>query len=63
MKVKNCPWCDEIPRLDWFSLPSDGRDLTFHVWCDDGCGMSGPHGENKEEAIERWNELPRKEKE
>lgn len=57
MKRLPCPACDtrKLRVFHW--------DLkTIYVEClRGGCRMSGPLGKNDQEAMDKWNALPRRE--
>ncbi len=52
MGAKSCPECNSI-KLVW-----DGWEKSVNVHCE-SCRFAGPIGVSKEEAVEKWDELPR----
>ena len=56
IKFQPCPYCQRVDRLTL-----EGRSPAYFVICR-VCGLTGPYGPTKEEAIENFNILPRKEK-
>ena len=50
-ELKPCPWCNGTPYL---SLAKEYRSI---YGCHD-CGRFGPTGENRDEALAKWNTRP-----
>lgn len=56
-ELKPCPYCAPNRTYLYVEDPQV-RKAYFCVTCD-GCGMTGPMREDKNEAIDAWNALPR----
>jgi len=61
MRLECCPYCntynlivDRIPFSDWY--------YANCVYARGGCGMNGPWGVGVDEAVRKWNEIPRRER-
>ena len=55
MEIKPCPFCGSDSKLR-VSLPTLGKR---YVVCNN-CGAYWPNGDDEDEAIKRWNAMPRK---
>jgi len=61
MKINNCPVCNRSEKHKGacrvkYSSSVDIKLENHYIWCDN-CGLKGPYGEDKEDAIKKWNNL------
>jgi len=54
VKEKECSWCGNIDEFDWANFNSI-RNTRIAVQCK-ACGICGPWGESREEAVKKWND-------
>lgn len=56
----SCPFCGGV-HLDWGHAPATIKspDWKYWIFCT-GCGASGPFGDLKADAIEKWNAAQRR---
>lgn len=52
MPVKPCPFCAGT-RLESLAVPDGKRTKKTFLYCK-GCGASGPEGDSRQEAIDKW---------
>ncbi len=55
-KLKPCPYCGSSAELYAGDVP--GRDYVSCANLD--CSVCGPFGNNAEDAVRKWNSLPRR---
>ena len=64
MQERPCPSCDHGSFEDELAVRKIGRTIctgTYTVYVVEcSCGVRGPEAKTKDEALEKWNAMPRR---